>query len=74
MDISEVKRLIEDQGRAWEEFKKTNDEAIKAKADGKAVGDLEAKLATIGEKLDKVEGGFHAVRRLLRLAHNHCLE
>lgn len=55
MDISEVKRLIEDQGRAWEEFKKTNDEAIKAKADGKAVGDLEAKLANISEQLDKVE-------------------
>lgn len=55
MDISEVKRLIEDQGRAWEEFKKTNDEAIKAKADGKAVGDLEVKLANISEQLDKVE-------------------
>lgn len=54
MDISEVKRLIEDQGRAWEEFKKTNDETIKAKAEGKAVGDLEVKLANISEKLDKV--------------------
>jgi HK97 family phage major capsid protein len=46
-DLSEVKNLIEAQGRAWDEFKKTNDELIKAKADGKAVGELEAKLAKI---------------------------
>jgi HK97 family phage major capsid protein len=49
-DIAEVKSLIETQGRAWEEFKATNDALIKAKADGKAVGDLEAKLATIEKK------------------------
>lgn len=46
-DIIEVKNLIEKQGQAWEEFKSTNDALIKAKADGKAVGDLEAKLAKI---------------------------
>lgn len=46
-DLAEVKSIIETQGKAWEEFKKTNDELVKAKADGKAVGDLEAKLAKI---------------------------
>lgn len=46
-DLSEVKSIIEAQGKAWDEFKKTNDELVKAKADGKAVGDLEAKLAKI---------------------------
>ena len=50
--IVEIKSLIEKQGQAWEEFKKTNDELIQAKADGKAVGDLEAKLATIGSSMD----------------------
>ena len=55
MDLAEVKRLIEDQGRAWEEFKKTNDAAIEAKADGKAIGDLEVKLANINEALDRVQ-------------------
>lgn len=50
-DLSEVKNLIEAQGRAWEEFKSTNDQAIKAKADGKAVGDLEAKLANLEKAL-----------------------
>lgn len=50
-DLSEVKNLIEAQGRAWEEFKSTNDQAIKSKADGKAVGDLEAKLANLEKAL-----------------------
>jgi HK97 family phage major capsid protein len=53
-DLSEVKKLIQDQGQAWEEFKRTNDELIKAKADGKAVGDLEAKLAKISADMDQI--------------------
>lgn len=52
-DILEVKNLIEKQGQAWEEFKKTNNELIAAKAEGKAVADLEVKLATINEAMDK---------------------
>jgi HK97 family phage major capsid protein len=55
MELKEVKDLIEAQGRAWEEFKKANDAAIEAKADGKAVGDIEAKLAAINDALDKVQ-------------------
>lgn len=54
IDILEVKNLIEAQGQAWGEFKKTNDEILKAKADGKAVGDLETKLAAISTDLDKL--------------------
>ena len=52
-DLSEVKSLIEEQGRAWEEFKRTNDELIKAKADGKAIADIEAKLADMTAALDE---------------------
>lgn len=52
-DILEIKKIIEAQGQAWEEHKKTNDELLKAKAEGKAVADLEAKLAKIGEEMDK---------------------
>ena len=55
MELKEVKDLIEKQGQAWEEFKKTNNAAIQAKADGKAIGDLEAKLAALNEALDKVQ-------------------
>jgi HK97 family phage major capsid protein len=53
-DIIEVKKLIEQQGQAWEEFKKTNDEILKAKADGKAFGDLELKLAKISSDMDQL--------------------
>lgn len=52
-DISEVKNLIEAQGRAWEEFKKTNDEIVAGKADGKAVADLQTKLDKINADLDE---------------------
>ena len=54
-DLSEVKNLIEEQGRAWEEFKRTNDELVKAKADGKAVADLEAKLANLSVAVDEAK-------------------
>lgn len=53
-DILEIKKLIEAQGQAWEEHKKTNDELIKAKAEGKAVADLEAKLAKVSAEMDKL--------------------
>ncbi len=53
-DILEIKSLIEAQGKAWEEHKKTNDELLKAKAEGKAVADLEAKLAKVSDEMDKL--------------------
>ena len=53
-EVLEIKGLIEAQGRAWEEFKKTNNELIAAKADGKAVGDIETKLAGISSDMDKL--------------------
>jgi HK97 family phage major capsid protein len=52
-EILEIKSLIEKQGQAWEAHKATNDALIAAKADGKAVGELEAKLAKISTDLDK---------------------
>lgn len=54
MDLSELKKAIESQGIAWEEFKKANDALIKGKAEGKAVGDLEQKVALISADLDKL--------------------
>jgi len=44
-DIQTVTDLVQKQGETFEHFKKANDELLKAKADGKAVGDLQAKLA-----------------------------
>lgn len=52
--VIEIKRLIEDQGKAWKSYKETNDAMIKAKADGKAITDLEAKLDTISKDMEKL--------------------
>ena len=52
--IIEIKRLIEDQGKAWKAFKEANDALVKAKADGKAVADLEAKLDAVSKDMDKL--------------------
>jgi HK97 family phage major capsid protein len=52
-DLAEVKKIIEDQGHAWEEFKKANNELIKAKAEGKAVAELEQKVDAINGALEK---------------------
>jgi len=49
--ILQIKTLLEQQGRAFEEFKRVNDDRIKAMAEGKAVGDLEAKLAKLEKEL-----------------------
>lgn len=53
--LGDIKSIIDGQGKAFEEFKSTNDALIKAKADGKAVGDLEAKLAKIEKDFVKGE-------------------
>lgn len=49
----ELKEVIDGLGRSFEEFKKTNDEMLKAKADGKTVADFEAKLSKINEEIAK---------------------
>lgn len=50
-DNKEVLDLIEKQGRAWEEFKSTNEAILKAKADGQSVSELQVKLAKINEDM-----------------------
>ncbi len=52
--IIEIKKLMEDQGKAWKSFKETNDALLKAKAEGKAVSDLEAKLDKVSKDMDKL--------------------
>lgn len=54
MDLQDLKDLLQKQGNAFEEFKATNDQLIKAKADGKSVESLEAKLAKIDADLSKI--------------------
>jgi HK97 family phage major capsid protein len=53
METKEIADLIQKQGEAFEEFKKTNDSLIQAKADGKSVAELQ-------EKLDKINADMSA--------------
>lgn len=50
-DMADVKRLIEDQGRTWDDYKKTNDERLEKLEKGQSTADLDAKLA-------KMDGRF----------------
>lgn len=50
----ELKQLLQKQGENFEAFKKTNDELLKAKADGKSVADIEAKLASINTEFKQL--------------------
>lgn len=63
MELSDIKTAIDAQGRAWEEFKKANDAMLAAKADGKAIGDFEAKLAALSDALDKQGDVLAAVQK-----------
>jgi HK97 family phage major capsid protein len=68
MEIKQLADTIEKLGQAWEEHKKTNDELLKAKADGKAIGDLEAKMAKLSEAIDSLtdlKEQFEAVEKKL---------
>lgn len=69
MDLSEINKILETQGKAFEEFKATNDALLKAKAEGKAVGDLEAKLSKLDtdlSNLSEMKGQFEALQAKLQ--------
>lgn len=65
MELADIKKVIDQQGEAFEQFKKANDSLIAAKAEGKAVGDLEAKVATLSAALDKLNEQKTAIDELL---------
>lgn len=54
MEMTEIKGLVEAQGRAWEEFKSSNDERIKSEAKGIADALFEEKGAKINAALDAI--------------------
>jgi len=51
MELKDIAETLREQGEAFTAFKTANDALIKAKAEGKAVADLEAKVATLSEAL-----------------------
>lgn len=50
----EFKELLEKQLKAFEEFKTANDAALQAKAEGKAVSELEATVAKANEEITRL--------------------
>jgi HK97 family phage major capsid protein len=58
IDLKKVTELVEKQGAAWEEFKKTNDERIDKLAKGESVEALESKLAKMNDALTEAQGGL----------------
>jgi predicted phage gp36 major capsid-like protein len=53
-DMSEIKTLIDAQGRAWEEFKTVNDQRLDKLEKGMATGDEEDKLAKLNGRMDEI--------------------
>ena len=58
MEIKDIAEAITAQKTAWGEFTKTNDEILAAKADGKSVAELSAKLDLINADLKKSADAF----------------
>lgn len=68
VSMVEIKKLLDEQGVAFEQFKQTNDAIIKAKAEGKAVGDLETKLARIEmdmKRIDEIKAACDEIQKQL---------
>lgn len=53
MNPEELKKLIEDMGKAWKEYRDTNDARLKALEEGKGVAEYEAKLGRIDADIEK---------------------
>ncbi len=51
----ELKGFAIEIGKALKELRDTNDQALKEKADGKSVADIEAKMAKVNESIDSLE-------------------
>jgi len=64
-ELKDIVKMIENQGTAWEAHKTTNDLLLKAKAEGKAVSDLEAKMAKIEGDLDKLSEAKDAIDQFM---------
>lgn len=54
IDAKGIKELLDKQGTAWEEFKKTNDARMKALEEGKGVAEFEGKLSKINTDLAEI--------------------
>ncbi len=62
VDLTEIKDLVDEQGQAWDEFKKANDERLEAlESKGHAPADLVEKVDTINTDLTKISKNLDEV-------------
>ena len=54
MDMKGIQELLQKQNEAYGEFTRKNDDLLKAKADGKSVGDLQATVDKLNVELTKL--------------------
>lgn len=54
-DILEIKQMLEDRKKAYDELQKTVTELKAAQVDGKAIGDLTAKVETLSKACDQFD-------------------
>ncbi|WP_414440462.1 phage major capsid protein [Burkholderia sp. 22PA0106] len=59
--LVEIKRLVQEQGVAWEEFKKQNDARINNLEKGGSGADYEAKLSNINTTLDELKSALKSL-------------
>lgn len=69
MELKDIAQTLEDQGKAFEAFKKANDALVAAKAEGKAVGDLTAQVETLSKELDKLSEMKAAIEEIQKKAN-----
>lgn len=54
-DLNEIKNLLQEQGNAWDEYKKTNDERLSRVEKGLSTSDHDAKLAALEERMGAID-------------------
>ena len=64
--MTEVKELIEGIKADWDQFKKTHNEMLKGKAEGKAVTDLVEKVEAINKALDAKQTRLDTIETALK--------
>lgn len=69
MEIKEIATMLEERKKAYDELQKTVTELAAAKADGKAVGDLTAKVETLSKACDQFDEIKTAVEDLQKKAN-----
>ena len=69
MEIKDIATMLEERKKAYDELQKTVTELAAAKADGKAVGDLTAKVETLSKACDQFDEIKTAVEDLQKKAN-----